>query len=78
MLTYRRSLNAYTVLHYCKLTSVLPTQKSYTDVRYGEILLFMVKPAELILLMLSDISISLHVCVQKQSVEAAFPSPPPK
>lgn len=44
-----------TVLHYCKLTSVLPTQKSYTDVRYGEILLFMVKPAELILLMLSDL-----------------------
>lgn len=66
MLTYRKSLNACTVLHYCKLTSLFPN---------GEILLT-VKPAELILLMLSDLSISL--CVQKQSVEAAFPSSPPK
>lgn len=33
---------------------------------------------QLILLVLSDLSIHLQLCVQKQSVETAFPSPPPK
>jgi len=68
MFMCRKSLNAYTVLHCCELTSVLPTQKSCTDVRHGEILLFMVKPAELILLMLSDLSISVCVCVCSETI----------